>query len=75
MYKSLDDIIWATACGDNCAEWIIRISEKQDLHIMLSHIMEFPRDFDAICVDNGRRITTVDEYYDNAYNILYGVVN
>ena len=74
MYKSLKDTIWATACGDNCAEWIIRISEKQDLHIMLSHIMEFPRNFQAICVDNGRHIHTLEDYYDVAYDMLYGVV-
>lgn len=74
MYKSTEDIIWATACGDNCAEWIIRISEKRDLHIVLTHIMEFPRDFQAICVDNDRHIGSLEEYYDNAYDMLYGAV-
>ena len=55
---------WATSCGDNCAEWILRISEIQDIRIVLHHIMKFPRDFEAICVDNGKAIHSIDDYLD-----------
>lgn len=71
MYKDTEHTMWATACGDNCAEWIIQISERQDLHIVLEHIMHFPRDFEAICVDNGRHIKSESEYMDNAFDVLY----
>ena len=28
-------VIWATACGDNCAKWIIEISKLRDITICL----------------------------------------
>lgn len=31
----------ASACGDNCAKWILQIAEKRDLTINLRHIMDF----------------------------------
>ena len=31
----------ASACGDNCAKWILKISEQKDLTINLRHIMDF----------------------------------
>lgn len=31
----------ASACGDNCAKWILKIAEQKDLTINLRHIMEF----------------------------------
>lgn len=55
-------VVWATACGDNCAKWIIEISKKKDITICLSHIMEFPFDFSAICIDNDVTINTIDDY-------------
>ena len=71
MYKRPDLVIWATACGDNCAEWIIRLSEKQDVRIMLEHTMLFPRDFEAICIDNNRHITNIHEYIANSFACLF----
>lgn len=31
----------ASACGDNCAKWILKIAEDRDLTINLRHIMDF----------------------------------
>lgn len=31
----------ASACGDNCAKWILKIAEQKDLTINLRHIMDF----------------------------------
>lgn len=31
----------ASACGDNCAKWILKIAETKDLTINLRHIMDF----------------------------------
>jgi len=41
MYKCPDKIFNASACGDNCAKWILKIGEKQDITINLRHIMDF----------------------------------
>ena len=32
-------VVWATACGDNCAKWIVEISKRKDITICLEHIM------------------------------------
>lgn len=71
MYKRPDLEIWATACGDNCAKWILRIAETQDIRISLTHIMKFPCDFDAVCVDTNERIRTYNDYIDNALVCLH----
>ena len=31
----------ASACGDNCSKWILKIGQMKDLTINLRHIMEF----------------------------------
>ena len=62
---------YATSCGDNCAEWILKISEMQDIHIVLHHIMKFPRDFEAVCVDNGVKIHTREDYIQCVTDCFY----
>ena len=62
MLKEPELWIYATACGDNCANWIVRISEMQDVNIVLRHTMWFTRDFVGKCIDNGMRIHNLDDY-------------
>lgn len=31
----------ASACGDNCAKWILKLAEKRDITINLRHLMDF----------------------------------
>ena len=31
----------ASACGDNCAKWILKIGKEKDLTINLRHLMDF----------------------------------
>lgn len=31
----------ASTCGDNCAKWILKIAEMQDITINLRHLMDF----------------------------------
>ena len=41
MLMAFDDsgkVFNASACGDNCAKWILKISEQKDLTINLRHI-------------------------------------
>lgn len=45
----------ASACGDNCASWILRISSGKDVLIRLGHIMYFGKgDFDITIENTGR---------------------
>lgn len=34
----------ASACGDNCAKWILEIGKRKDLTINLRHIMNFGKE-------------------------------
>ena len=70
----LDDsgkIFNASACGDNCAVWINRISKDKDLTINLHHIMDFSacEDFEAYIINTGRTVNSYPEYLDEALSI------
>lgn len=41
IYKMPDKIFNASACGDNCAKWILKIGAMQDVTINLRHLMDF----------------------------------
>ena len=41
MYKEPDLILNASACGNNCAKWILEIGKKQDITVRLGYEMEF----------------------------------
>lgn len=46
-----DQIFNASACGDNCAKYILQIAKKRDVKINLRHVMNFPMPFE-IYIDN-----------------------
>lgn len=61
MYKT-DLEIWATACGNNCAKWILKIAELKDLVISLEHYMIFEdMHFQFYNVNEGK----MEEYWDS----------
>lgn len=66
-----DRIIWATACGDNCAKWILEIAKRKKITICLEHNMEFEKDFDAYCIDNDKFIHSLDDYWGCVLECLY----
>lgn len=39
-----DHIFNASACGDNCAKWILKISNDKDITIRLGYLMDFGND-------------------------------
>lgn len=42
LVKFEPDIVFnASTCGDNCAKWFLRMSEKEDRLINLRHLMDF----------------------------------
>ena len=67
----------ASTCGDNCAEWILKIakSHKEDITINLHHIMNFdPKGkgtlFDIRIVNNGKVVHSMKEYVPEAGLLL-----
>lgn len=52
MEHDQDHIFNASACGDNCAKWILKIGEKKDLLIRLGYLMDFGDDSFEIQVEN-----------------------
>lgn len=61
----------ASTCGDNCAKWILKIAKDKDLTINLRHIMNFgKKDFTAKILNNGKIITTQEEYVEQAVMYL-----
>ncbi len=43
----------ASACGDNCAKWIVELGKRKDLTINLHHVMDFSSvgTFDAVILN------------------------
>lgn len=41
IYKVPEKVFNASACGDNCAGWLLKIGEMQDVTINLRHLMDF----------------------------------
>lgn len=57
-----DRPIYSPACGDNCTEYMIQIGELRDCLIYVGHYLQFPRDFTAKCIDNGKIVNTFEEF-------------
>lgn len=62
IYKVPEKIFNASACGDNCAKWILKIGEMQDITINLRHLMEFgDAAFEARILNTGQIVHGMDE--------------
>lgn len=49
-------------CGDNCAEWILKIAKDKDLVVYLQHIMHFEGDFKIQIMNTGKIVCNPKEY-------------
>ena len=47
-----DHVYNASACGDNCAAWLLRIAKEKDVLVRLGHLMHFDRDAVQIRIEN-----------------------
>ena len=57
----------ASACGDNCAKWILQIAEKKDLTINLRHIMDFGKEnFDMKILNTGEVLHNMEQFVRTA---------
>lgn len=53
----------ASACGDNCAPWILKIAAERDLTINLRHIMDFgSAPFSAQILNTGETVHNMAEF-------------
>ena len=41
MRELPEKAFYASACGDNCAPWLLRIAAQEDRTVNLRHIMDF----------------------------------
>lgn len=65
MSRDRKHIFNASACGDNCAQWILKIAEEGDLTIRLGYMMNFGEDeFDIEVVNPGMTVHTMKELSD-----------
>lgn len=61
----------ATACGDNCAKWILKIAQDKDVTISLHHSMNFGAGEYAIRIlNNGLIVHNQEEWLDVVYDFL-----
>lgn len=61
----------ATACGDNCAKWILEIAKKKDLTISLHYSMNFGAgDYAIKILNNGVIVHNQEEWLDVVYDFL-----
>ncbi len=57
----------ASTCGDNCAEWILKIAEKQKVVINLHHLMDFGKnDFKIKILNTGKTVRNMGELVQEA---------
>ena len=53
----------ASACGDNCAKWILQIGKEKDLTINLSHLMDFGAgEFEIRILNSGDIVHNMKEF-------------
>ena len=56
IYKDRTKVFNASNCGDNCAKWLLKIGEKEDVKINLRHLMDFGDDEFEIEVLNTHQV-------------------
>ena len=55
-------VIWATAYGDNCAKWLLKIAELEDRTINLLHLMDFgPESFSIHILNTDQIVHSMEE--------------
>ena len=59
--KCRDHIFNASNCGDNCAEWLLRIGKKKDVTVNLRHVMDFgDQPFEIEVLNTGEVYTSME---------------
>ena len=62
MQNDTEHIFNDSACGNNCAQWILKLAKQKDITIRLGYIMDFGRSsFDIYIVNTGKIVHTMLE--------------
>ena len=62
MQNDTKHIFNASAYGNNCAQWILKLAKQKDITIRLGYIMDFGRNpFDIYIVNTGKTVRTMLE--------------
>ena len=56
IYKMPELVFNASACGDNCAKWLLKIGSLQNVTINLRHLMDFGNEPFKIKILNANQI-------------------
>ena len=67
IYKDREHLFNASNCGDNCAKWLLKMGEREDITINLRHLMDFGNGtFEIEVINNGRIVHDMIELVDAA---------
>lgn len=67
IHKDKSKIFNASTCGDNCAKWLLKLGEMDDIVINLRHIMDFGNDeFEIEILNTHQIVRNMDELIDMA---------
>ena len=62
IYKRPDRVFNASACGDNCAKWLLEIGKRQNVTINLRHLMDFgEKEFSIKVLNTDQTVHNMDE--------------
>ena len=61
MNNDSEHVFNASACGDNCAKWILKIAQKKDLLIRLGYLMDFGKDRFDIEIENLHKVVHTEQ--------------
>ena len=64
IYKKPELVFNATSCGENCAKWLLKIGEKQDIEVNLRYFMPFDGldPFEIRVINEDKTVLNMDEY-------------
>lgn len=60
----------ATACGPNCAEWLLKIAEKKDIIIGLNYLMDFKEPFEIEILNDNTIVKTNHDLMQHAVKLI-----
>lgn len=61
----------ASACGDNCAKWILEIAKHKELTVTLHIIMKFDKEpFEIHIMNTDKIVRTFREYVEEAVQLI-----
>ena len=71
IHKEKSKIFNASTCGDNCAKWLLKIGERDDVVINLRHLMDFGNgEFEIEVLNTHQIVKNMKELTDIAGELI-----